>query len=161
MSATLKSVTRHDVSIVVVSDGRGRAESAQMATATHFVPDVSHARRDQVYEVSEDTLLLADSIEKDAALLRQLRPALCLESGAGSGYVSAVLAHTLQAPALCFATDINTAAACATSLTMRKNPPPFGLFIAFAFKFVVFAHWLSSCFCTFMTPKKHVFVTLF
>lgn len=105
------------------------AEAAQ--AQAHFVPDVSHARREQVYEVSEDTLLLADSIEKDAALLHQLRPALCLEIGAGSGYVSAVLAHTLQAPALCFATDINAAAASATALTMRKNPPPHGLLCSF------------------------------
>lgn len=107
---------------------RTAAMTAEAAQAqAHFVPDVSHARREQVYEVSEDTLLLADSIEKDAALLHQLRPALCLEIGAGSGYVSAVLAHTLHAPALCFATDINAAAASATALTMRKKPPPHGL----------------------------------
>lgn len=105
----------------------------------HFVPDVAHARREQVYEVSEDTLLLADSIEKDAALLHQLRPSLCLEIGAGSGYVSAVLAHTLQTPALCLATDINAAAASATALTMRKNPPSHGLLMLF-----LFAHIVSS-----------------
>ena len=113
-----------------------RTQQQQTAHAmAHFVPDVSHARREQVYEVSEDTLLLADSIEKDAALLHQLRPSLCLEIGAGSGYVSAVLAHTLQAPALCLATDINAAAASATALTMRKNPPSHGLLLLFFFFF--------------------------
>ena len=100
------------------------------ATA-HFVPDVSHAQRDAVYEVSEDTLLLADSIERDAALLNALKPDACLEIGSGSGYVSAVLAHVLDGRAHCFATDVNAAAARATSLTLAKNPPPKGLLLLF------------------------------
>ena len=93
----------------------------------HFVPDVSHARKEEVYEVSEDTLLLADSIEKDASLLQRLKPSFCLEIGCGSGYVSAVLAHTLQNRAICFATDINPSAALATSITLKKNAPQHGL----------------------------------
>ena len=93
----------------------------------HFVPDVSHARKEEVYEVSEDTLLLADSIEKDALFIRRLKPTFCLEIGCGSGYVSAVLAHTLENRAVCFATDINPSAALATSVTLRKNAPQHGL----------------------------------
>ena len=109
----------------------------KMSEMEHFVPDVSHAKKEEVYEVSEDTLLLADSIEKDAAFLQRLKPSLCVEIGCGSGYVSAVLAHTLQNRALCFATDINSSAALATSITLKKNAPKYGLLLSF---FLLFAH---------------------
>jgi hypothetical protein len=47
-------------------------------------PDIGHLNScdyEQVYEPAEDTFLLADILEADAAQLRTLRPKICVEIG--------------------------------------------------------------------------------
>ncbi|XP_075289432.1 methyltransferase HEMK2 [Opisthocomus hoazin] len=75
-----------------------------------------------VYEPAEDTFLLLDALERDAARLRAARVEICLEIGAGSGVVSAFLASSVIGPgALYVCTDINPMAAYCTLETALLN----------------------------------------
>ncbi|XP_076838613.1 methyltransferase N6AMT1 [Brachyhypopomus gauderio] len=89
-----------------------------------LTPLYSHAGRapfSEVYEPAEDSFLLIDALEKDASLLQQHRPAVCLEVGSGSGVVSAFLASLTGPEALYLCTDLNPEAAQCTEETSRRN----------------------------------------
>ena len=87
-------------------------------------PDLSPetlAFTDKFYPPSEDSYLLLDALEKDASLLTQTDPLLCLEVGSGSGIVSTFLARILGPYRIFLATDINNYACLATKYTAAHN----------------------------------------
>jgi release factor glutamine methyltransferase len=75
---------------------------------------------EHVYEPSDDTFLLLDSLTAEADLLRQLQPKLCVEIGSGSGCVITHLASLLP-EAMLLAGDINRVAVAATLATAAAN----------------------------------------
>ena len=84
------------------------------------LPDTSHVDYARVYEPSDDTFLLVDALTADAAALRAVRPAVCVEVGSGSGAVATHLGRLLAAsapPPHVLATDVNRTAALATAAT--------------------------------------------
>ena len=84
------------------------------------LPDTSHVDFARVYEPSDDTFLLVDALTADAAALRAVRPAVCVEVGSGSGAVVTHLGRLLAAsapPPHVLATDVNRTAALATAAT--------------------------------------------
>lgn len=97
-----------------------RAAALQCTT----LPDLTHlgsADYEQLYEPSDDTFLLIDALSADIAGLRQLRPAVCVELGSGSGTVITHLTSLLAPTVASLATDINRAANTATVLTGTRN----------------------------------------
>ncbi|NWY03605.1 HEMK2 methyltransferase, partial [Nothoprocta ornata] len=75
----------------------------------------------EVYEPAEDTFLLLDALERDAAQLREARVEICLEIGCGSGVVSTFVASVIGPSALYMCTDINPMAAYCTLETALIN----------------------------------------
>uniref|UniRef100_A0A8B9PJV8 Methyltransferase HEMK2 n=1 Tax=Apteryx owenii TaxID=8824 RepID=A0A8B9PJV8_APTOW len=74
-----------------------------------------------VYEPAEDTFLLLDALEQDAAQLKEARVEICLEIGCGSGVVSTFLASIIGSSAFYICTDINPMAAYCTLETALLN----------------------------------------
>ena len=97
-----------------------------MPTATPTpLPDLSHlgsAEYERVYEPSDDTYLLVDSLAADAERLRSLSAGVCIEIGCGSGAVVTHLARLLPAGStLVLAGDVNPDAIAATAATAQRN----------------------------------------
>lgn len=100
-------------------------------------PDTSHVPYSLVYEPSEDSFLLLDTLSSPSETLflrSRLTPTtssltpLVLEVGSGSGvviaFVRANATAILGTPAvLCAAVDANPFACAATAATIRANPP--------------------------------------
>ena len=88
------------------------------------LPDLAHLGRadyERVYEPSDDTFLLVDSLAADVGQLRGRRPTVCVEIGSGSGCVITSLAQALAGTAAFLASDVNPAAATATAATAAAN----------------------------------------
>uniref|UniRef100_A0A452J0M0 Methyltransferase HEMK2 n=1 Tax=Gopherus agassizii TaxID=38772 RepID=A0A452J0M0_9SAUR len=102
-----------------LADGRGRSWT-MIPTPRH--PHVgAHGPFSEVYAPAEDTYLLLDALEQDAAQLRDAGVEISLEVGAGSGVVSAFLASLVGPSALYICTDINPIAASCTLETAVLN----------------------------------------
>ncbi|KAG8908525.1 hypothetical protein FRB99_005885 [Tulasnella sp. 403] len=91
-------------------------------------PSLAHLTKldyEHVYEPAEDTFILLDALEQDAAQLIALQPRVCLEIGSGSGCVSAFIGSILgSSGCLYLATDINARATEATARTGERNQIP-------------------------------------
>lgn len=77
-----------------------------------------------VYEPSDDTFALVDAFVQDSALWESREPLVCVEVGAGSGYViaSAAVAMRSKHKACSFiAVDVTAAAAAATAATLSAH----------------------------------------
>ncbi|XP_032635589.1 methyltransferase HEMK2 [Chelonoidis abingdonii] len=81
----------------------------------------AHGPFSEVYAPAEDTYLLLDALEQDAAQLSDAGVEISLEVGAGSGVVSAFLASIVGPSALYICTDINPIAASCTLETAVLN----------------------------------------
>ncbi|XP_025959399.2 methyltransferase N6AMT1 [Dromaius novaehollandiae] len=75
----------------------------------------------EVYKPAEDTFLLLDALEQDAAQLQEARVEICLEIGSGSGVVSTFVASIIGSSALYICTDVNPMAAYCTLETALLN----------------------------------------
>ncbi|ORX57768.1 S-adenosyl-L-methionine-dependent methyltransferase [Piromyces finnis] len=87
-------------------------------------PDLSHLTSQDyrnVYEPSEDTFLLLDSLEEDQEYIKQLKPKICLEIGSGSGCVITFLGQIVGKNSVYITTDINPEAAKITQKTGKQN----------------------------------------
>ncbi|XP_061841197.1 methyltransferase N6AMT1 [Nerophis lumbriciformis] len=104
---------------------KAKFSSDASMSASYPTPLYAHAARGDfrdVYEPSEDSFLLIDSLEKDAEKLQRMRPCVCVEVGSGSGVVSAFLASVLGPSSVYFCTDVNgTAAQCSAKTASCNN----------------------------------------
>jgi len=87
-------------------------------------PIYKHLKTDDfyhIYEPAEDTFLLMDALEKDADVIKKLKPLICMEIGPGSGVLITFLAQLVGNEAFYIASDINSYAAVATKSTSEEN----------------------------------------
>ncbi|CAD6580513.1 MAG: S-adenosylmethionine-dependent methyltransferase [Tremellales sp. Tagirdzhanova-0007] len=91
-------------------------------------PHIAHLTAEDyehVYEPAEDSFILLDALEQDAAQLRSISPILSIEIGSGSGIVSVFLANLLgPTETMVISTDINHHACSATLRTGQANKIP-------------------------------------
>ncbi|XP_012988538.1 methyltransferase N6AMT1 [Esox lucius] len=92
-----------------------------MSYPTPLYSHAGHGPFTDVYEPSEDSFLLIDTLEQDVDRLKKISPSVCLEVGSGSGVVSAFLASVIGPTALYLCTDVNPAAAQCTQVTSCCN----------------------------------------
>lgn len=88
---------------------------------TPLFPHIKHQAYRDVYEPAEDSFLFMDALELETSFINQLKPAVCLELGSGSGAVLTFLAKLLCSPAFLWAVDINLAACKCTLDTLSVN----------------------------------------
>lgn len=83
-------------------------------------PSTKHIHKsdyEHIYEPSEDTFLLLDTLEDEQDFLTQLRPCLVLEIGSGAGLAITHLSKLLGPQIVCHSTDINPVACLKTMET--------------------------------------------
>lgn len=88
---------------------------------TPILGNIGEEDFEQVYEPAEDSFLMLDALEKEDGFLQNLKPAVCVEVGSGSGICITFLSQLLEYPAVLFSTDINHRAAEMTQLTALRN----------------------------------------
>ncbi|CAL4122152.1 unnamed protein product [Meganyctiphanes norvegica] len=87
-------------------------------------PDFSHITSEDlnhIYEPSEDSFLLIDSLEKELKFIEEIKPEVCMEVGSGSGVVLTALGTAFGESCQYLATDINPRACHITKETGRRN----------------------------------------
>jgi release factor glutamine methyltransferase len=97
--------------------------STTSTTAPALLPTPDYGKlHDSVYDPAEDSFILLDALEADAAELRARKPTICLEIGSGSGIASTFLSTIVEpSSALFLSTDINPHACLATLATSNLN----------------------------------------
>lgn len=101
----------------------GQIASTTSTTAPALLPTPDYGKlHDSVYDPAEDSFILLDALEADAAELRARKPTICLEIGSGSGIASTFLSTIVEpSSALFLSTDINPHACLATLATSNLN----------------------------------------
>lgn len=85
-------------------------------------PLYDHIRKfPSVYEPSEDTFLLIDTLQAELPFISALNPIFIAEIGSGSGVNITALAMALGDKCVYYATDINPQACLATKITATTN----------------------------------------
>ncbi|XP_012558529.1 methyltransferase N6AMT1 [Hydra vulgaris] len=88
---------------------------------TPFYSHISDEDFLSIYEPSEDTFLLIDTLEKEQHILKSQKPLICLEVGSGSGVVITFLAKITENKSFYIATDINLNACICSKKTGHEN----------------------------------------
>ncbi|KAH3683353.1 hypothetical protein WICPIJ_005676 [Wickerhamomyces pijperi] len=87
-------------------------------------PSTSHLSFDQIYEPSEDTFLILDTLESEQSYILSHFPnklPIFLEVGTGSGVITTFTHHNILKDALFLTTDLNPHACQAVKQTSSNN----------------------------------------